>query len=459
MTGPRALFWLASAAFFMQSLDTTMLYVAVPAIARALHQPVLRMEPIVMAYVITVVAFTPINSWLSQHLGERRTCLAALTIFTGGALLCFHADSALQLGLGRFIQGTGGALLLPVIRTQVLRYTPADTRLSFLNRMTLLGMFGTLTGPLLGSLLTDGLSWRAIFIAPVPLALLCLWLAWRILPTDTSTRVSTCRVSMRHLLPLVGILLTVTLLLAAAPRHLLSLPVIVLLGLVCTLCTLFYLRSDLPGREALLPVSLFSIRSFYVGVWGGVLTRLLLASLPVVISLVVQTSLGLPPATAGLIMLLFSLGALLAKLLFEPLIRWLGYRHVLMYGTLLASALVLLLGLAIQHRLLPVIGVCAVAIGLMTALLHSAESTLACCHLCSDTYNSGNNIMILSQLIAVMLSMALTFPALRLFSQWEPLLNINHFSLLLLLLGTGLPLSCLLFRHLSHEEGKTLLTP
>ncbi|GAB7200644.1 hypothetical protein OS12_20860 [Dickeya oryzae] len=168
MTGPRALFWLASAAFFMQSLDTTMLYVAVPAIARALHQPVLRMEPIVMAYVITVVAFTPINSWLSQHLGERRTCLAALTIFTGGALLCFHADSAFQLGLGRFIQGTGGALLLPVIRTQVLRYTPADTRLSFLNRMTLLGMFGTLTGPLLGSLLTDGLSWRAIFYRASP---------------------------------------------------------------------------------------------------------------------------------------------------------------------------------------------------------------------------------------------------------------------------------------------------
>ncbi|MEI7374275.1 MFS transporter [Dickeya chrysanthemi] len=455
MTGPRALFWLASVAFFMQALDTTMLYVAVPAIARSLHQPVLRMEPIVMAYVITVVAFTPINSWLSQHLGERRTCLAALTIFTGGALLCFHADTAFQLGLGRFIQGAGGALLLPVIRTQVLRYTPADTRLSFLNRMTLLGMFGTLTGPLLGSLLTDGLSWRAIFIAPVPLALLCLWLAWRILPADT--HVSRCRVSMGNLLPLVGILLTVTLLLVAAPRHWLSLPVMVLLGLAGILCTLCYLRSNPPGREALLPVSLFGIRSFYVGVWGGVLTRLLLASLPVVMSLVIQTSLGLPPATAGLIMLMFSAGALLAKLMFEPLIRWLGYRNVLMYGTLLASALVLLLGLAIQHRLLPVIGICAVAIGLMTALLHSAESTLACCHLNSDTYNSGNNIMILSQLIAVMLSMALTFPALRLFSQWEPLLNINHFSLLLLLLGTGLPLSCLLFRHLSHEEGKTLL--
>ncbi len=410
-----------------------------------------------MAYIITVVAFTPINSWLSQHLGERRTCLAALTIFTGGALLCFHADSALHLGLGRFIQGAGGALLLPVIRTQVLRYTPADTRLSFLNRMTLLGMFGTLTGPLLGSLLTDWLSWRAIFIAPVPLALLCLWLAWHTLPTDA--RVRTCRISMRSLLPLIGILLTVTLLLVAAPRHLLSIPVIALLGLAGTLCTLFYLRSDLPGREALLPVSLFSIRSFYVGVWGGVLTRLLLASLPVVMSLVIQTSLGLPPAIAGFIMLMFSTGALLAKLMFEALVRWLGYRNLLIYGTLLASAQVLLLGLAIQHHLLPVIGVCAVGIGVLTALLHSAESTLACCHLCSDTYNSGNNIMILSQLIAVMLSMALTFPALRLFSQLEPLLNINHFSLLLLLLGTGLPLSCLLFRHLSHEEGKTLLAP
>ncbi|ACS86943.1 MFS transporter [Musicola paradisiaca] len=457
MNGSRALFWLASTAFFMQSLDTTMLYVAVPAMARSLHQPVLHMEPIVLAYIITVVAFTPINSWLSQHLGERRTCLAALTLFTGGALLCFHAASAFHLGLGRFIQGTGGALLLPVIRTQVLRYTPADARLSFLNRMTLLGMFGTLTGPLLGSLLTDWLSWRAIFIAPVPLALLCLWLAWRTLPADVGG--AERRIAIRSLLPLVGILLTLTLLLVAAPRHLLSMPVIALLGLAGILCTLFYLRSDLPGREALLPVSLFGIRSFYVGVWGGVLTRLLLASLPVVMSLVIQTSLGLPPATAGLIMLMFSAGALTAKLMFEPLIRWLGYRNLLIYCTLLASLLVLTLGIAIQQRWLPMIGGCAVGIGVLTALLHSAESTLACSHLNHDTYNSGNNIMILSQLIAVMLSMALTFPALRLFSRLEPVLNINHFSLLLLLPGMGLPLSCLLFRHLSHEEGKTLLSP
>lgn len=457
MTGSRALFWLASVAFFMQSLDTTMLYVAIPAIARTLHQPVLRMEPVVMAYLIAVVAFTPINSWLSQRLGERRTCQLALLIFIAGSLLCSQATSGAALAVWRCLQGIGGALLLPVLRTQVLRTTAPEQKLPFLNRMTLLGLLGTLTGPLAGSLLTDVFGWRAIFLAPIPLSLLCLWLTGYAIADGVTP--SSRRIPLRSLLLLTAALSLFALLLVTAPKNLLPLPVLTLLALVGGGCGWLYLHGDRHAREALLPTSLFGIRTFYVGVWGGVLTRLLLASIPVLISLVTQTTLGLPPAMAGIIMLLFSTGALLAKLLFEPLVRRAGYRQLLIAATLLAAIAVLALGAAIQHQSLSCIGVLSGLLGVLTALLHSAESTLACCHLENDTCNSGNNILLLSQLLAVMLSMALTFPALRALSRLSPWLHISPFSLLLVLLGVGLALSCLLFRHLGHEDGNVLLSP
>ncbi|SLM61947.1 FIG00613870: hypothetical protein [Dickeya aquatica] len=434
-----------------------MLYVAIPAIARALHQPVLHMECVVIAYLITVVAFTPLNSWLSQRLGERCVCQLALLIFLSGALLCSQADSVAMLAVSRCWQGIGGALLLPVIRTLALRTTSPEQKLPFLNRMTWLGLLGTLTGPLVGSLLSDADSWRAIFLAAMPLSLLCLWLSRYAIPAGLTLPAS--RIALPGLLALMATLLLCALLLSTASKQLLPLPLLLLAGLAAVGCGWCYLRGERATREALLPVSLFGIRTFYVGVWGGVLTRLLLASLPVVLSLMTQTALALPPATAGIIMLLFSIGALVAKSVFERLVRRLGYRQLLIGTSLLAALGVTVLALAIEQRSLPAIGLLAGALGVLGALLHCAESTLACCHLSHDTCNSGSNILLLSQLLAVMLSMALTFPALRGLAHLTPWLHMSAFSLLCVVLGGGLVLSCLLFRHLQHEDGNALLSP
>lgn len=457
MNGARALFWLASVAFFMQSLDTTMLYVAIPAIARALQQPVLQMECVVIAYLITVVAFTPLNSWLSQQLGERCVCQLALCIFLSGALLCSQADSIVMLAISRCWQGIGGALLLPVVRTLALRTTTPQQKLPFLNRMTWLGLLGTLTGPLIGSLLSDAYSWRAIFLAVIPLSLLCLWLSRHAI--CAGVRPATHRIALPGLLALMATLLLCALLLSAAPKQLLPPPLLLLAGIAAAGCGWCYLRTSPTTREALLPMSLFGVRTFSIGVWGGVVTRLLLASLPVVLSLIIQTALALPTATAGLIMLLFSIGALVAKSVFEGVVRRLGYRQLLIGASLLAALGVLALALAIEQRSLPAIGLIATALGVLGALLHCAESTLACCHLRHDTCNSGNNIMLLSQLLAVMLSMALTFPALRALSHLTPWLHLSAFSLLCVVLGCGLMLSSLLFRHLHQEDGHALLSP
>ncbi|MEC5344310.1 MFS transporter [Brenneria populi] len=445
------LFWIASITFFMQSLDTTMLYVSIPAIAGSLHQPVLRMETIVISYVITVVAFTPVNGWLAERCGERKTYLLAIGIFMLGSLLCITADSVISLSAFRFIQGIGGALMLPIIRTVILRTTPQSMKLIFLNRITLLGLLGTMIGPVLGSVLVDLFSWRVIFIANIPLSLACLLLARKHIPDESVPM--TRRADPYGLVLMVLMLFMAAFTLTAMPKNIIPAPLALLLCLSATGLAYLYFKRDITKREALFPAELFEIRTFSIGILGGILTRVLLSSTPVVLSLMLQTTLECKPVETSIILLLFSTGALLSKMIFEPMIRRTGYRRLLMITTGFTSLFILALSFAVQEKSMMQIGVIAAILGILISTLHSAENTLAFSNLNNATYNSGNNLLTITQLISVMISMALTFPVLRFLSRYEIALNLNSFSLLFLLLGIGLPICCLVFKRLNEEDG------
>lgn len=428
-----------------------MLYIAIPAIADSLHQPVLRMEMIVISYVITVVAFTPVNGWLAERLGEKKTYLLAIGIFMLGSLSCVTANSIISLSAFRFIQGIGGALMLPIIRTVILRTTPQAMKLIFLNRITLLGLLGTMIGPVLGSFLVNIFSWRVIFIANIPLSFICLFLAKKHIPNES---VSVERQADPYGLVLLVLMLFLTAFtLTAMPKNIIPIPVSLLLCLSGTGLAFLYFKRDMTKRERLFPASLFEIKTFSIGIFGGISTRVLLSSTPVVLSLMLQTKLDCKPVETSMILLLFSTGALLSKVLFEPMIKRTGYRRLLMTTTGFTSICILAMSFAAQEKSMMQIGIIATILGILISTLHSAENTLAFSNLSNSTYNSGNNVLTITQLISVMISMALTFPVLRFLSQFEVIFNLNSFSLLFFLLGIGLPICCLIFKHLNEDDG------
>ena len=445
------LFWIASITFFMQSVDTTMLYIALPAIAEALHKPVLHMELIIISYVVTVVAFTPVNGWMAERLGERNTYLVAIAIFMTGSLLCVTAMSIVSLSVFRFIQGIGGALMLPIIRTIILRTTPDTMKLLYLNRITLLGLLGTMIGPVAGSLMINMLSWRLIFVLNIPLCLLCLWLARTHVPT--SLQVTHFREDSFKLMQLVGMLFLGTFLLTTVPKSIISLPLSAVLALGGFGLAFLYFKRDMLAVRPQPRENLFTIKTFSIGVISGIVTRVLLSSVPVVMSLMLQTQLSYDPATVSLILLLFSSGALLSKMGFEPLIKRIGFRKLLLHTTVFTSLCIFAMGAAVQVNATLFIGIIAVLLGMLISTLHSAESTLAFSNLNNHSYNRGNNIMTVAQLLSIMISMAFTFPVLRFLSRMERAINVNSFSLLFILLGIGLPICCFIFMPLNKDDG------
>src|ERR1700735_2462427 len=153
---------------FMLLLDITIVNVALPDIQRALHSSFSDLQWVVDAYALTLAAFLLTAGRLADMYGRRRVSLIGLAIFTTASVLCGFAVSTLMLELSRALQGVGGAVMFAVSLALLADAFRGQ------DRGTALGIWGAVTGlavaigPLVGGLLTSGLSWRWIFFVNVP---------------------------------------------------------------------------------------------------------------------------------------------------------------------------------------------------------------------------------------------------------------------------------------------------
>ena len=174
----------------MSILDITVVNVALPTFQTVFGSPG---EPIAYSHVAwTVTAYTlalatviPMTGWAADRFGTKRLYLAALTLFTGGSVLCAAADSINMLILFRVIQGLGGGMLMPLGMTIMTR-AAGPARMGRL--MAILGvpmLLGPILGPILGGWLIDNASWHWIFLINAPIGVAAFVYAFVVLPSDT----------------------------------------------------------------------------------------------------------------------------------------------------------------------------------------------------------------------------------------------------------------------------------
>ena len=162
------------ASMFMNIMDSTIVNVAVPTLARQFDVPVTSVGAVVVAYLVSLAVFIPASGWLGDRFGTKRVLLVAVALFTGASALCGAADSLLALIAFRILQGAAGGLLTPVALAMLLRTFPQHERMQASRILIIPMVFAPALGPVLGGLLVDELSWRWIFFVNVPIGVAVL---------------------------------------------------------------------------------------------------------------------------------------------------------------------------------------------------------------------------------------------------------------------------------------------
>src|ERR1700733_204309 len=170
----------------MSVLDTTIVNVALPDLSIDLHSSLSGIQWVVTGYLLSLAAVIPVTGWAVRRYSARRLYLIALVVFTVGSALCAFATNSGELIAFRVLQGIGGGMLTPI--GQMILVKAAGPR-NLPKVMSLIGIpivLAPVFGPTLGGLLLQSVGWQWIFMINVPIGVLALTMAWRLLPHDSA---------------------------------------------------------------------------------------------------------------------------------------------------------------------------------------------------------------------------------------------------------------------------------
>lgn len=268
VTSPWPALWALVVGFFMILVDSTIVSVATPALMRAFDTGVNEVLWVTSAYLLAYAVPLLITGRLGDRVGPKRVYLVGLTVFTLSSLWCGLSG---ELGLGivglvaaRAVQGLGASMMTPQTMAVITRTFPAERRGQAMALWGATAGVATLVGPLVGGLLVDTLGWEWIFFVNVPVGVVGLVLAARLVP-----RLET----HGHRFDLLGVALSAVGLFCAVfaiqegqtfgwgriwgP---VSIPALLALGVVLLVVFVWWQARN-PG-EPLVPLSLFADRNF-----------------------------------------------------------------------------------------------------------------------------------------------------------------------------------------------------
>lgn len=399
----RALPWLVAVGFFMQSLDATILNTTLPRMAEDMGESPLRMQSVVIAYMLTVALLIPASGWLADRWGTRRLYFGAIALFACGSLLCALAPSLPWLIVARVVQGIGGAFLLPVGRLAILRAFPRAELLKVMAFVTVPGLVGPLLGPPLGGWLVEVASWHWVFLINLPVGLLGCAATWRFMP---ELRGIGSRFDWPGFVLFSLGLVMVSLGLQGLGERAFSVAASLLLLVAGLAAMTGYWLHAVRDETPLFSPALFRIHTFSIGVLGNLFSRLGSGAMPFLVPLFLQVGLGYPPVVAGLSMLPIVIGAMASKTIAVPLIDRFGYRAVLVGNTLALAAMIASFALVGRDTPRGVILTQLAVFGIFNSLQFTAMNTLSLGDLDPVRASSGNSLLSVVMQLSMSLGVA-----------------------------------------------------
>ncbi len=334
---------IVGSALFVERMDATIIATSLPELARHFNYDVLTLKLALTAYVVSLGIFIPLSSWIADKVGARTVFRGAMLTFMIGSLLCAVSTSLWMFVGARFLQGIGGAMMLPIGRLVIFRSVSKTEFVKAISFLAVPSLIGPVIGPPLGGFITMYFHWRWIFLINIPICLLGWYMAGKYIrnfrddavkPLDTKGFILSAGAG--------GLLMSGFSFLGSplVPHELVA--AMCLIGAVMLyMCFRHAKHVDAP----LLDFRLLAIPSFRASVLGGSLFRFGLGAVPFLLPLALQEGLHMNPFESGLITCASAFGALFMKALASGVLRRYGFRSVLMVNAVLAGISIAVFGL------------------------------------------------------------------------------------------------------------------
>ncbi|MDB5594757.1 MAG: EmrB/QacA family drug resistance transporter, partial [Hyphomicrobiales bacterium] len=323
-------------AVVMQALDTTIANVALPYIQGSVSASADQINWVLTSYIVAAAIMTPPSGWMANRFGRKRVLLVSIAGFVIASILCGVAQSLPQIVVFRLAQGLFGAALVPLSQSILLDiYTPEERG----SAMALFGvsvMVGPVLGPVIGGWLTDNLSWRWVFYINLPLGLLAF--------AGVSAFVSETKLDRATKLDWLGFS-TLSLSIAALQLFLdrgeqldwFGSTEVLIEAVVCVSAFYIFLVHTFTAKASFVDPRIFKDRNFSVGMlFIFVVGVTYLASLALMTPYL-QTLMGYPVVTAGIVMGPRGLGTMVCMFLVGRLIGRVDIRLLLATGLCLTA--------------------------------------------------------------------------------------------------------------------------
>ena len=296
--------WAMVLGFFMILVDATIVSTAIPAITAGLDTDISGVLWVTSGYLLAYAVPLLITGRLGDRFGPKNLYLIGLAVFTLSSAACGFAPNVGVLIAARVVQGLGAAIMTPQTMAIITRIFPADGRGKAMGVWGSTAGVATLVGPILGGVLDDHAGWEWIFFVNVPVGLIGLAMAWKLVPSLPSHA---------HKFDLVGVALSAVALFCVVfgiqegaqydwgtITGIISVPLLIILGLV--FFVLFILWERRYRGEQLVPLHLFANRNFSLANIAITSVGFAITAMSFPIMIYAQAVLGYSPTKAALLL-------------------------------------------------------------------------------------------------------------------------------------------------------------
>jgi DHA2 family multidrug resistance protein len=384
----------AMTATIMQALDTTIANVALPYMQGSLSASLDQINWVLTSYIVAAAIMTAPVGWMADRFGRKKLFIICVAGFTIASFLCALAQNIEQMVLFRLLQGMAGAALVPLSQSTLLDAYSAQERGSAMAIWGVGVMLGPIMGPTLGAWLTDNYSWHWVFLINLPIGVLTV-VGMMLFMEETKTQ-EHLRFDWFGFMALAVGIGTLQLMLDRGEQVGWFGATEIWIEMIISIVGFYYFFAhSLTTPEPFVRFEMFKDRNFVSGCIFMVIIGVVLFGTMALVTPFMQTVLGFPIQTAGLLLGTRGVGTLLTMMMAPRLMKHFSTRTLILFGLLFTGGTLYYMtgfSLDVTQRMIVITNIIQ---GIGLGLLFVPITTAAFLTLPGNLRNGGTSILTL----------------------------------------------------------------